>query len=354
MKRYSHAYPLLTAALLTVMGAVATAPPGASEPRTGDGPSMAFKTTLGALGGTPTASPTFASFGVALRLLSGKHPRLNLGARSMHRSFRFCSVFGAKRIEKATPRNFDANDYKATMFAGWVVRRRNRAAALLLLPFGACAYWASKGASGFTAFLTPRDGGKVVLIGHGTPVAFYVRKKKRYHGGALLTEALSVEPAGMKPRVSLRLFGAISAGLRAAQGVHFLGYPSPTLSFGRFPRRGVCDTARVVFDLRPGRFFPISSVCWTRRRVGHPTTYGWIGVQRASLPGGVVIHSVRAALKHSGLPWRAGHVANAWAHYALRWLPNHGREPPLSPRYIALRKRFVEWATARGPKKPKR
>jgi hypothetical protein len=207
-------------------------------------------------------------------------------------------------------------------------------------------------------------------------VTFCFRKKKEYSSGSLLTQVLGIEPVGMKPRVSLRLFGAINAGLRAAQGIHFLGYPpqalrsilvsskkavhgarfssfpAPMLSFGGFPRRGVCDTARVIFDLRP-RSFPLSSLCWTQRRVGHPTTYGWIGVQKPSLPGGVVIHSVRAALRHSGLPWRAGHVVGAWAHYALLWVPNHGREPPLSKRYVALRRRFVEWATTRV-RKPKR
>lgn len=314
--------------------------------------SMQVNTLLASREDTPPASPAAARFGDVMKLLLGKHPRLSLTEKSSRKSFYFCLFAGAKQIEDATPRYLTAADYRATGAAAWVVRRGRRAAAFIIFPFGACVYWASDGRRELTAMITPGTHDTVAVSRHGTSVVVAARLRKTTPQRRPLNLTWRLAPPAMKPIISLRFFGAIEEGLRTAQGVHFLGYPTPALSLGRFPRLGECDLETFYFDLRPGCFFPIRSVREEVLRVGRPTIFGWIGVRRGPVPHGVVIHRVRGALKDSGLPWRYSSARRMLARYMLRWYPKHGKEPPLSARYTALRKQFVDWATARTPKPP--
>ncbi len=315
----------------------------------------AFSTAWARQGPVPKGN-----FGEVIAALRLRHPPLGPTTWPKEKSFYFSFAFGSKPLPaESWSRAMVPAGHRASVPypRAWVVGRGKAAAVLMFLPGGPCVYWTTNGAKEFIAVATPSEPREIFTGTHRVSAVAYglVTPAQR----AAVGLARRVRSASLKgdigffvghrrtPEVFLRLLAAIRAKLKIAEALEFKSGPVPILAFGWTPHPGGFESMRVAFDLKRGALFPVRSLQLAKTKAVGPPSYARFNIGSGRLPGGVVIHRPVGAARRSGLPCVTGKVGLAVLRYATRQesrgKPRRRRE--LSPAYLALRKRLINWAT---------
>lgn len=278
-----------------------------------------------------------AMFGKVLKLLSGRHPYLDLTQRSAMQSFHF-TIGGAEKQAIQGP----SSAFHRFFIEAHVVRDRNTRAVILHFGEG-YAYYASDGIHSFLAMVTPMDADHVLATkSGGISVGGFVTKQQatvlKLPGSDMFGVTMS-----RNPPIFLRVFGLIHARMLIARKIEFQALPRPLLFVKWIDDQNAVSTLRVSFNLGRNHLFPVRRFTMTQLKRGIIST-AWIsGIGEGVAPGEPFIHRIKDIEDRAELPWKNVSVMMLF-HRFLNYMHYLTNTPPTSAEYLLLRRRFVNWA----------
>ena len=287
-------------------------------------------------------------FGTVMRIIMETHPRLGM-SRGSHRN-RFCfSIGDGPKFPPAGVENFPVT---GGFIQAEVLRKGNAHAALLLLPEGDCAYYTSDGKQSFLALADSSHPKTILYSLHGGIIVYGILTKPAFKKRQLLDSEMFMITTSDSPRMFLRILGFIKAKMFISNQIHFRSRPTPTLDLN-WSHSGEAYSMYTDFTVRAGAVLPIRHVHLICRKSGKVVMVGWVRVGGGKNRGHVVIHRVAGLKARSDLPWKSA-TPTEILHDSLRSIHTSPGTVRLDTGYLALRRRFIRWATTSGVALPRK
>ena len=290
----------------------------------------------------PAATPPEESagrvvvFGQVLKLLSGKHPYLDLTQGSAMQSFHFTIGAAAKQEIKGSLAAFHS------IFVEAHVLRDRKKTAVILRMGDLYAYYTSDGSHSFLAMAAPNNADHVLAsTSGGISAGGFLTNQRAGALGMPGSDIFGVTVSG-KPPIFMRVLDLIHAKMLIANKVDFRALPLPTLSLRWQPGKKEFCSLHAFFDTRNAAPFPVRRFTMKQLKGGIVST-AWIsGIGEGAAPGGPVIHRIKEIEDRAGLPWKNVGVMMLF-HRFIKSANYMTGTPPASAKYFKMRKRFIKW-----------